>query len=102
ISSIQAEQKDASGTGGPRPVKGGFMPEVPRIPLFVHKQKLVDFLSTREAATRVQIIKATGIPAGSLSSLLKSRDFAQVRHGYWALKGQGKAAPSTPAPAVKE
>jgi hypothetical protein len=63
-------------------------PEPQRIPLSVQREKLVEFLKTNGKATRTQITYGTGIPPGSLSSLLKGKEFEQVKRGFWALKKQ--------------
>jgi hypothetical protein len=59
---------------------------LPRIPLFRHKQKLIVFLRTSGPATRKEIAEATGIPMGSLSSLLKAKEFKKAKWGLWVLK----------------
>jgi hypothetical protein len=61
-------------------------PEPKRIPLSQHREKLIAFLKEKGPATRIQIAYATGIPEGSLSSLLKGREFEQVKRGFWGLK----------------
>jgi hypothetical protein len=57
-----------------------------RVPLSIHKQKLVSFLLTYGACTRAHILEKTGIPSGSLSELLKGDEFAQVMRGVWIHK----------------
>jgi hypothetical protein len=85
IRDITAELSDSSPVGSVEPRESfGLVPS--RIPLLDRKQKLIEFLRSREGATRVEITKATRIPAGSLSSLLKGAEFEQARHGFWTLK----------------
>jgi hypothetical protein len=64
-----------------------------RVPLSVQKQKLIDFLAQRGAATRASICSETGIPSGSLSELLKGPEFVSLSRGVWGLRG--RVPPST-------
>src|SRR5258708_17181916 len=71
----------------------GFLKATPRIPLLNHKRALILFFSQcKRPVSRKQILAATSIPGGSLSSLLKAKEFKQVGHGMWALR---EGAPST-------
>jgi len=62
-----------------------FSPQAPRIPMSVHKQRLIKFLGEYGQATRGTVTARTGIPEGSLSELLSGPEFVQVQHGVWAL-----------------
>jgi hypothetical protein len=83
----------------------GFFPPSPRVPLSVHKKKLIDFLTAHGPSMRGEIAAKTGIPPGSLSELLGGNEFEQPRRGFWALKGQAKkaapAAQQRPAPGTR-
>lgn len=57
-----------------------------RIPLSVHKQRLIEFLAKNGESTRGDIIAGTGIPAGSLSELLRGEEFVQADRGFWNLR----------------
>src|SRR5437899_2286908 len=54
-----------------------------RLPLSISKQKLIEFLSRYGSATRVEINRETGIPLGSLSTILSDEEFVQSRRGVW-------------------
>jgi hypothetical protein len=86
IRDISAELRDNSAAGLYSPTPG--IP--PRIPLVIHKEKLIEFLRKRTSASRPEIIRAIQIPPGSLGSLLRSGEFEQVSHGRWALKKDAK------------
>ena len=84
IKELRAEQADQTPVGASRRQHVLFaLP--PRIPLFEHKKRVLEFLRNREGATRRQIMKATKVPPGSLSSVLKAKEFRQIRHGFWGL-----------------
>jgi hypothetical protein len=71
----------------PPPLPDDFFADLPRVPLLTHKRKLIDFLrKSKSPVSRKQILAATTIPAGSLSSILKDDEFEQVEHGLWKLK----------------
>jgi hypothetical protein len=60
---------------------------LPRVPLMSHKIRLTTFLlGQKEPVSRKAILEATGIPPGSLSSLLQAKEFEQVVRGFWKLK----------------
>jgi len=59
-----------------------------RLPLAIHRRKLIEFLKEHGPATRGEIHSETGIPPGSLSELLSGDEFEQHIRGFWALKGQ--------------
>jgi hypothetical protein len=80
---LKAEQSDGSPVGV-IPAKG-FL-DTPRIPLLEHKRKLMNFLQIRGPARRREILKTTGIPPGSLGSLLKGQEFVSIQHGFWELR----------------
>jgi hypothetical protein len=60
-----------------------------RVPMSVHKEKLVEFLTQHGPSTRNQILSGTGIPAGSLSELL-TKECEQKKEGFWTLKSPAK------------
>lgn len=64
-------------------------PLASRIPLWMHKQTLVDFFKSQAGGTvavsRHMIVQVTGIPAGSLSEILSGDEFEQTVRGYWRL-----------------
>jgi hypothetical protein len=64
-----------------------------RVPLTVHKKKLIDFLREHGPSVRAEIANKTGIPPGSLSELLSSSEFEQLQRGFWGLKKPGTSAP---------
>ena len=56
-------------------------------PLTDWRQKVVAYLeSAGRPATRKEIIKATGVPPGSLSSVLRSGAFESAGRGLWRLR----------------
>jgi hypothetical protein len=60
-----------------------------RIPMSEHKKKAVDYLRQVESATRLEILANTGVPEGSLSQLLRDKEFEQVERGRWRLAKRG-------------
>jgi hypothetical protein len=80
------EVRDEQAEKQREPSDEGLFPEPKRVPLSEHREKLIAFLKENGSATRNQIIHATDIPSGSLSSLLKGREFEQVKRGLWSLK----------------
>lgn len=64
-------------------------PKPSRVPLFQRRHVLKEYLAASGPATRGQILKDTGIPAGTLSALLLERtDFEQTDEGLWAVRQQ--------------
>ncbi len=62
-----------------------------RLPLLKHKQRIIAYMrGKRQPVTRKEIISETLVPAGSLSSILKAREFEQIGHGLWQLSQESK------------
>jgi hypothetical protein len=57
-----------------------------RNPLSAWKLRIVTFLKEKQLATRQQIVAGTGVPVGSLSSLLRDKTFKSISHGMWGLR----------------
>lgn len=98
-----AEESLRHPTVGGQPVEPLF-PDSGRVPLSVHKRALVAFLREHGPASREEIAAKTGIPAGSLSALLRRRGvFEKVKRGVWKLKPLAPpAAPPIPPPDADE
>jgi hypothetical protein len=71
-------------------VPANFFPPIPRVPLSVHKKKLIDYLKKHGPSTRGEISAGAAIPPGSLSELLSEKEFEQHERGFWGLRGQVK------------
>jgi hypothetical protein len=56
-----------------------------RSSMSVHKQKLIAFLREQGPTARAEIVAKTGIPSGSLSELLRDKEFKTSERGVWAL-----------------
>lgn len=61
-----------------------------RIPLSFHRKKLIEFLDEHGPSLRAEIVAKTGIPEGSLSKLLRGKEFEHLERGFWALEWQAK------------
>lgn len=62
-----------------------------RVPRGIQKNKLIDFLTKHGPATRPQMAAQTGIPIGTLSTLLSTEEgFAQVERGLWTVAKSSK------------
>jgi len=72
--------------GGSPPVPAPQPSGVGRIPLAEHKENLFVFLVENGTCHRNEIAKRTGIPAGSLSTLLAAEEFEARGKGFWGLK----------------
>jgi hypothetical protein len=57
-----------------------------RIPMPIQRSKLLRFFEHRPSATRGEIEAETGIPAATLTTLLRGDEFEQIKHGVWRLK----------------
>jgi hypothetical protein len=59
-----------------------------RVPLSIHRKRLIDFLAEKGPSMRAEIAMATHIPNGSLSEVLRGPEFEQVERGLWRLRGK--------------
>jgi hypothetical protein len=61
-----------------------------RTPLWQHKKTLIEYLKKMSPVitevSRQRIHMETEIPMGTLSLLLREKEFEQVRHGFWGLR----------------
>ena len=94
VEARREQEYKAGQTGSAEPPQAsegtGLAPPTSRVPLSIHKRKLIEFLRSHGPTTRGALSTETGIPAGSLSELLSGDEFEQVQRGFWALKGQVK------------
>jgi hypothetical protein len=68
-----------------------------------HKKKLIDFFTMRPSpAPRQLILGMTGIPPGSLSTVLREPEFAQTEHGMWTLRSLLPFGGKSPEELAKE
>ncbi len=59
-----------------------------RLSMKQHKEALINHLTSSGPSTRKTILRVTGIPAGSLSELLREPEFESVNRGEWRLRGE--------------
>lgn len=69
-----------------------------RLPLSVHKENVIEAIRKFGPLTRRAILGAAKVPAGSLSAILKGKEFVRVEGGRWGLKETKgkKTGPSAP------
>jgi hypothetical protein len=71
-----------------------------RIRMSQRKGQLIEFLGRQPGpVTRAFIVLHAGIPAGSLSALLREPEFMQTEHGMWALYARNPK-PGEEAPGI--
>lgn len=73
-----------------------------RLPLAVQKEKVIRFLDNNGPMPRSTILSMTGVPAGSLSALLKGKEFKQNDTGNWELNYDEIEKPGPSDPPAKK
>jgi hypothetical protein len=67
-------------------VKNIEVAERSRFPIEWRRDKIRKFLHKHGSATRREIITATGVPDGSFTAAMKSKEFCKVTKHLWGLR----------------
>jgi hypothetical protein len=85
---------------GPKGKKQYALVLKPRIPLSVHEENVIEAIRSNGPMPRGAILEVTGVPAGSLSAILKGKKFVRTKDGRWGLRKENtrkkKSGPSAP------